>query len=427
MSGPSCATDPQPVESVLPRLDIRSSLKVTTFSARPVEWRIPIGCDFSGFFVEVALGYIPVLQPRISELFLLQTRCSDSFLAQLSANESAAYLRVQVADHDRSSAETARSIAIEHGNPCLMRHFKQRPFHLIARLMSEGALPLDQIRCALTADELWVPTAWHRSLFEEQGIPSNKLTVVPEYVDTELFRPAAVVAAPSPSSGRGGHGIVFLSVYKWEQRKGWDVLLDAYWREFRRSERTVLRLRTYKPSWEAGPESIDEWLRLFARQRLGRRLSDLPRVEVLAERSRDALALEYQRADAFVLPSRGEGWCLPCVEAMASALPIIVTNYSGPATYLTDTNALPIRVAAIHPNRQAEPDKAHLRERMRYVVDERAHAAAIGEQARADVLERFSARRVGDLVVSRLEAVVSATERTATGTAEPRAGLAAHE
>ena len=26
------------------------------FTARAVEWRIPIGCDFSGFFVEVALG-----------------------------------------------------------------------------------------------------------------------------------------------------------------------------------------------------------------------------------------------------------------------------------------------------------------------------------------------------------------------------------
>eukprot|EP00438_Fugacium_kawagutii_P018093 Skav224622 [mRNA] locus=scaffold2059:94942:99298:- [translate_table: standard] len=44
-------------------------------------------------------------------------------------------------------------------------------------------------------------------------------------------------------------------------------------------------------------------------------LKDLPRL--------------YRAADAFVLPSRGEGWGRPHVEAMSMALPVIATNWSG--------------------------------------------------------------------------------------------------
>ena len=48
----------------------------------------------------------------------------------------------------------------------------------------------------------------------------------------------------------------------------------------------------------------------------------LPRVRVLTRHiSQDELRGLYEAADAFVLPSRGEGWGRPHVEAMAMALP----------------------------------------------------------------------------------------------------------
>ena len=47
------------------------------------------------------------------------------------------------------------------------------------------------------------------------------------------------------------------------------------------------------------------------------------------ELSREELRWLYAVADAFVLPTRGEGWGLPVVEAMAMELPVVVTNATG--------------------------------------------------------------------------------------------------
>ena len=42
-----------------------------------VEWRVPVGCDFSGFFVEVALGFVPHLAERLPT-WLIHEGCPDS-------------------------------------------------------------------------------------------------------------------------------------------------------------------------------------------------------------------------------------------------------------------------------------------------------------------------------------------------------------
>lgn len=47
----------------------------------------------------------------------------------------------------------------------------------------------------------------------------------------------------------------------------------------------------------------------------------------------------YRSADAFVLPTRGEAWCRPVMEAMLMELPVIVTKWGGHMEYVRPRNA----------------------------------------------------------------------------------------
>jgi hypothetical protein len=67
----------------------------------------------------------------------------------------------------------------------------------------------------------------------------------------------------------------------------------------------------------------------------------LPRVAVNLEQK--DLPSVYKSMDAFVLPTRGEGWGRPIVEAMSMALPVLVTNFSGPTEFLTADNSYPVQ------------------------------------------------------------------------------------
>lgn len=56
----------------------------------------------------------------------------------------------------------------------------------------------------------------------------------------------------------------------------------------------------------------------------------------------DQMPALYKSVDAFVLPSRGEGWGRPHVEAMSMELPVIATFWSGPTAYMTEENSYPL-------------------------------------------------------------------------------------
>jgi glycosyltransferase involved in cell wall biosynthesis len=91
------------------------------------------------------------------------------------------------------------------------------------------------------------------------------------------------------------------------------------------------------------------------------------------------------------------------MEAMACALPVIVTDYSAPADYIHSGNAYPIRVermvdvfdpfffpAGGELGQWAQPDLSHLRHLMRHVFTHRREAREKGEMARKEVCARWT-------------------------------------
>ncbi|EKX50468.1 hypothetical protein GUITHDRAFT_67024, partial [Guillardia theta CCMP2712] len=272
----------------------------------------------------------------------------------------------------------------------------------IGRTMTESwTLDHSWVRCAQRVDELWVPSKWHVEAFKNAGIPEDKLMAIPEAVDTEFFDPAL-----AKKQERHSDDLVLLSVFKWEHRKGWDVLLDAYWSAFTPQDKVVLKIRSYIPSWEGGLTEMHARVTQYAKMESPNRGGPTIQEGAL---SRAEMRDLYASSDVMVLPTRGEGWGLPIVEAMAMELPVIVTNFSGPTEYLTESNSYPIGYSMVerHSHMYAEPDFDQLVSTLRHVFANAKDRAAKGKRARQDMVKRFSPSVVVDQMIDRANFLLS--------------------
>src|SRR5581483_3058829 len=109
----------------------------------------------------------------------------------------------------------------------------------------------------------------------------------------------------------------------------------------------------------------------------------------------------YRAVDAFVLPTRGEGWCRPLMEAMASGLPTIATAWSGLTAFHNERVGYPLKCEVVPVSEAgareiglyaghcwAEPDVAELRRLMREVVEDPETARGKGWAARGTIREQ---------------------------------------
>lgn len=266
----------------------------------------------------------------------------------------------------------------------------------IGRTMFEAdRLPPHWVAACNRMHAVWVPSHFNYHTFAASGVDTRRLRVLPVGVDTQLFHPGAV-PLPVP----GARGFRFLSVFSWIRRKGWPLLIEAYAREFRPEEDVTLVLKT-SPGAAA---VIREFLRNLQLPWEG--VAPI----VVDERPLSAVELAglYTACHAFVLPTRGEGWGLPLLEAMAAGLPVIATRWSAPTDFLHDGIAYLIDVERLEPAppdvelghlygglRWAKPSLAHLQALMRHVFTRQAEARAKGEQARREAVARWDTRVTG--------------------------------
>ena len=242
-------------------------------------------------------------------------------------------------------------------------------------------------------DEVWVPSEFNRQTFAAAGVAEEKLRVLPIGIDSALFCPGCK-AFDWPAA----RGFRFLSNFDLLDRKGMRILLKAYLGEFKADEDVCLILKLAQhgnPGTD--PEAL---LAHFVETEAGLRLEDAPPI-ILVKGFIPHLGMPrlYASADAFVLPSHGEGFGLPYIEALSCGLPVIATRWSGHLDFLHDGNSYLIDIEGLVPaspeveyyagHQWAQPSIEHLRQLMRSVYTDREESARRAALGRKEVAERW--------------------------------------
>ena len=193
--------------------------------------------------------------------------------------------------------------------------------------------------------------------------------LIPNGVDTNRFRPFP-----------GDHSSEFtvLFVGRLEYQKGVDVLLEAL-RWLERNNPRVARRIIVKI---CGTGPLKEMVSSFAEQRTN--------VHYLGYVPEEDLLILYRRAHLLTMPSRREVFGLVGLEAMASGLPVLSSNVSGPRSFVNKEVGL-----LVHPSDAAA--LAHGIERFYLLWESDSEEfARIGESARRLCIDRYSWDTVAD-------------------------------
>ncbi|KEG09871.1 putative mannosyltransferase-like protein [Trypanosoma grayi] len=340
---------------------------------------------------------------------------------------------------------------------------RQRPGYAVGRIITEmsriSAVEVERIHRHL--DEVWAPSSFFKSIYERSGVKHGMIHVIPESIDAFTFDPAlqepidhtlpAVLAAAlgkegiwsnrpldddaqPQQSGAKKRRHRFLSVFKWEFRKGWDVLLKAYWEAFGSGkphhDDVVLYIKVNfllkfsdGVSFSTLPRFLEHWVR--DTMQLPITLADFPPIVIIGVEgmSQDLLLRLYRSVDAFVLPTRAEGWGVPAMEAMSMALPVLTTNWGGSTAFATRENSFlipvdgleelpPRSVYGYEPGKKyAMPSVAGTAALMQYVLQHPEHAREVGRRARRSVEANYTEEVVASQMVRRLREIAQPQRR----------------
>lgn len=216
-------------------------------------------------------------------------------------------------------------------------------------------------------------------------------------------RPCDTLISPPRLHILNRPGFLFASVCIANIRKGTDVLLNAFLSEFSVEEDVGLLIRAGVPEVIS---SINQWIADNRR----RCAKVLLYSEGLHE---DCILPFYSAADAYVVASRGEGFGLTYLEALALGIPVIATNWGGHLDFLCDKNSY--LVAAEHakavpnsydvegqPLMWAEPDPCALRSALRHVYLHHDEARARAKVGQSQVLNQWTWERAAQTALQHL-------------------------
>lgn len=182
-------------------------------------------------------------------------------------------------------------------------------------------------------DAIFVPSTFCLGSFMQSNI-SAPIRVVPFGIDFDKYTPKGDKLLDLPTKFN------FLTVGQWQpqgDRKNIIGVLQTFLNNFRDNSNVGLILKTY----HIGAGTIDK-LQVEnsiqqIRQQVGLKDGDGPQIYLVhGAISEDNMIKLYRNADAFLLPTCGEAWGMPLMEAAAMEIPIITTRGTGADAFLNE-------------------------------------------------------------------------------------------
>jgi glycosyltransferase involved in cell wall biosynthesis len=187
---------------------------------------------------------------------------------------------------------------------------------IIFRPWEYSRFPERAVQVLNLAREVWTTSRFSQESMIRSGVPAENTQVIPNGVNLEIFRPEGL-QAELPTS----RPFRFLYVGATIHRKGIDILLQAYGRAFTSADPVALVIKDLAEDHVSRGQTNENLIHQFSQN------PNHPEIVYLSDyRTNAEMAALYRACDVFVSSYRGEGFCLPALEAMACGRPVIVTQ-----------------------------------------------------------------------------------------------------